>query len=380
MAGRYRGFGTKAVHVGQEPDATTGAVVPPVHHSSTYALGKGYRYSRIDNPTRLALEDALAALEDGRHGLSFSSGQAAGDAALGLLSAGEHVVAGRLLYGGTHRLLDEHARLGVGHTAVDSTDLAALEQAFQPGTRLVWIETPSNPLLDITDIAAVADIAHRHGARLLVDSTFASPYLQQPLKLGADIVLHSATKFLNGHADAVGGALVVDDDGLYGRLRDLQGVKGGVPGPDDCERVRRGMKTLEVRMLKHCENAYAVANYLLLQPDVDRVIYPGHAGHPGHALAQRQMRGYGGMISVVLKGGLERSKRFVQSAELFVNAVSLGGVESLLCRPAGATHAGLTPEYRQSVGLPDELIRLSVGIEDPGDIIGDLEQAIGRSR
>ncbi len=378
-------FSTRAIHAGQDPDPSTGAVMVPVYQTSTYAQAspgehKGYEYSRTRNPTRTALEANLAALEEGKHGLCFASGLAATDTVLKLLKSGDHVVAGNDLYGGTYRIFERVYRaFGLDFTFVDSRVPEKVREALRPGTRLVWLETPSNPLLGITDIAAIADFCRARGVLVVVDNTFATPYFQQPLRLGADIVVHSTTKYLGGHSDVIGGALVLDDDALRERLAFLQNAAGGVPGPMDCFLVLRGTKTLAVRMDRHMENAARIAEFLAAHPRVARVYYPGLRSHPGHDLARRQMRGFGGMLSFVLAGESEaEARRVVSATRIFTLAESLGGVESLIEHPASMTHGSIPPVERARSGLSDGLIRVSVGIEDIEDLIDDLSQALAR--
>jgi len=379
-------FSTQAIHAGQPADPTTGAIMTPVYLSSTFvqqAPGqhKGYDYGRTANPTRSALEANLAALEDGTYGLAFASGLAAESTVLQSLSSGDHVVCGQDLYGGTYRLMTKvFARFGIQASFVDATSLDAIQAALRPQTRLVWLETPSNPLLTVCDIAAIAELAHQHKARLAVDNTFASPYLQQPLRLGADIVIHSTTKYLGGHSDVIGGALVLNDEALYQELKFLQNAVGAVPGPLDCFLVLRGSKTLAVRMRQHCDNALQLARHLAAHPEVRQLAYPGLESSPYHALASRQMRAYGGMISLELQGGVERNIRFTTQTKLFALAESLGGVESLVGLPTVMTHASIPPAQRQQAGLPDALVRLSVGLEDIEDLIEDVDRAIETSR
>jgi cystathionine gamma-lyase len=342
---------------------------------------KGYDYGRTANPTRSALEANIAALEDGAYGLAFASGLAAESTVLQSLSSGDHVVCGQDLYGGTYRLMTRvFERFGIQSSFVDATSLDAIRAALRPQTRLVWLETPSNPLLTVCDIAAIAQLAHEHQARLAVDNTFASPYLQQPLRLGADIVIHSTTKYLGGHSDVIGGALVVKDEALYQELKFLQNAVGAVPGPLDCFLVLRGIKTLAVRMRQHCDNALQLARHLATYPEVRQLAYPGLESSPYHALASRQMRAYGGMISLELQGGVERNIRFTTQTKLFALAESLGGVESLVGLPTVMTHASIPPAQRQQAGLPDALVRLSVGLEDIEDLIEDVNRAIEASR
>lgn len=376
-------FATRAIHVGQPPDPATGAVVVPIYQTSTYAQAdvgqhKGYEYSRTGNPTRVALEACLASLESGRYGLAFASGMAAEDTLLHSLDAGDHVVVADDVYGGTYRLLKRVLeRAGIRSSFVDMARAADVEAALEPRTRLVWLESPTNPLLKLIDIRAVAEVAHARGIPVAVDNTFASPACQRPLELGADVVHHSTTKYLGGHSDVVGGALVTSDDALHERLRFLQNAVGGVPGPFDSWLVLRGLKTLAVRMRQHSQNAEQIARYLEAHPRVRRVYYPGLASHPRHALARQQMvGGFGGMLSFEVDGGLQAARRVVRSTRLFTLAESLGGVESLIELPALMTHASLPPEQRAAVGIDDGLIRLSVGIEDAEDLLEDLDQAL----
>lgn len=377
-------FGTAAVHAGQAPDPTTGAIMTPIYCTSTYVqeypavVKDGYDYSRGKNPTRTALEANLAALEGGRHGLAFSSGLAAiHTLLLGILQPGDRIVCGNDLYGGSFRLFRRvFEPLGMRVDVVDTTDLAQVDAALAAGpVRLVWLETPTNPLLRITDLAAVAGRAHAAGALVGCDNTFATPFLQRPLELGCDVVMHSVTKYLGGHSDLVMGALVLDDEALAEKLRFLQLAVGAVPGPFDCFLVLRGTKTLHVRMERHCSNAAALARHLAQHPRVARVFYPGLPEHPGHAVAARQMRAFGGMISFVLDGSVEDGMRFTTKTRLFSLAESLGGVESLIEHPPSMTHASIAPEQRRAAGLEDGLIRLSVGIEDEADLLEDLERA-----
>ncbi|MGB8932336.1 MAG: cystathionine gamma-synthase [Anaeromyxobacteraceae bacterium] len=382
---RHR-FETLAIHAGQPPDPRTGAVMTPIYLSSTFAQEgpgrhKGYEYSRSGNPTRDALEACYAALEGARHGFAFASGLAASDAVLHLLQAGDHVVASDDVYGGTFRILDKvYGRHGVAFDQVDMTDLAAVERAFKPTTRLVWIESPTNPLLKIADVAAVARLARAHGAISVVDNTFATPYFQRPLELGADLAVHSATKYLNGHSDVVGGAAMTSDDALAERLRFVQNAAGGVPSPMDCYLVLRGLKTLAVRMERHAEGALRIARWLEGHPQVERVLYPGLPSHPQHALARSQMRGFGGMLSFVIKGGLPAARAFLETLRVFACAESLGGVESLIEHPAIMTHASIPAAQRAALGIADGLIRVSVGIEHVEDLIADLEAGFTAAR
>ncbi|MFG0285160.1 MAG: cystathionine gamma-synthase [Phycisphaerales bacterium JB039] len=377
-------FGTRAIHAGQRADPTTGAIMTPVYLTSTFVqaspgeLKEGYDYSRSHNPTRTALEKNLASLEGARHGLCFASGCAAFDCVLHLMEPGDRVLISDDVYGGTNRLANRvFGRHGLDIQMIDMSDPASVRSAMNDNTRLVWLETPSNPMLKILDIERISAIARDGGALCAVDNTFATPYLQNPLALGADIVCHSATKYLGGHSDVVGGALLVNDDELRERLWFIQNSAGGVPSPMDCFLLLRSTKTLHVRMERHCANAAKVAEFLVGHSAVEKVIYPGLASHPQHALARTQMRGFGGMITCVLSGGLEASRKFLERVRLFSLAESLGGVESLIEHPAIMTHASVPPEQREKLGISDGLVRLSVGIEDVEDLIADLEQALG---
>lgn len=376
-------FATRAIHAGQRPDPTTGAVMTPVYLTSTYAqtspgVIKGrYDYARSANPTRTALEANLASLESGRHGLCFASGCAALDAVLHLFNAGDHAILGDDVYGGTFRLFHHvFARHGLEFSVVDLTDPAAATAAFRPTTRLVWLESPTNPLLKIIDIAAIAEIAHRHDALLAVDNTFATPYLQNPLALGADIVCHSSTKYIGGHSDLIGGALVVSSDELADRLRFLQNAVGAVPSAMDCFLLLRSTKTLHVRMDRHCANARRVAEFLADHPAIESVRYPGLPSHPQFELARRQMRDTGGIVTATIAGGLDAARTFLERLRLFTLAESLGGVESLVDHPAIMTHASIPEAQRRQLGITDGLVRFSVGIEDPDDLIHDLASAL----
>lgn len=377
------GFGTRAIHAGQPPDEKTGAVMVPIYQTSTYAqpsLGKhtGYEYSRTDNPTRTAYQQCLAALEGGTHALAFSSGLASTDCVLHTLKAGDHVLCCDDVYGGTYRLFERVYRgFGLDFTFVDMSDPAKVEAAFKPNTKLVWIETPTNPTLKLVDIEMVSSIARKKGAISVVDNTFMSAYFQQPLSLGADVVMHSVTKYMNGHSDVIGGALITSDDALYEKLKFYQNAVGAVPAPMDCFFVMRGLKTLHVRMERHGENAMKVAEFLSRHPKVERVIYPGLESHPQHGLAKKQMKGFGGMITFFIKGGLPEARTFLEKVRLFTLAESLGGVESLIEHPAIMTHASIPPENRKALGIHDNLVRVSVGIEDVKDLLQDLEQALG---
>ena len=375
---------TRLIHAGVQPDPHTGAIMTPIYQTSTYvqeAPGnhKGYEYARTQNPTRNALQQALASIENGQFGLCFSSGMAATDAVAKLLSPGDEVIVSDDLYGGAYRLFTKvFAPYGINFRFVPMTDAESIRQYIAPNTKMIWVETPTNPLLNIIDIAAVAAISKEFGATLVVDNTFASPYLQTPLDLGADIVLHSATKYLGGHSDVVHGALIMNDTGLEERLRFIQNSCGAVPGPQDCFLVLRGIKTLHVRMQRHCENGAAIAHWLRAHPKVDRVLWCGFQDHPNHAIAAKQMRGFGGMISFTLKGDrMADAMRVLSGTKLFSLAESLGGVESLIGHPATMTHASIPADERAKRGLTDSLIRLSVGIEDVDDLIADLSGAIG---
>ena len=376
-------FGTKAIHAGVSPDPSTGAIMTPIYQTSTYVQAspgdhKGYEYSRTHNPTRTALQDALAALENGKHGLCFASGMASIDTLVKLLKPGDHVVSTNDLYGGTYRLFTKvFQEFGVKFSFTDMSDAAAVERHITPATKLIWVETPTNPLLRVIDIAAMAALSKKHDCLLAVDNTFASPYLQNPLDLGADIVMHSLTKYIAGHSDVVMGALVVKDDQLAERLAFLQNSSGATPGPMDCFLVLRGIKTLHLRMQRHCENGAVVAEFLVKHPKVDRVHWPGLPDHPGHAIAKKQMRGFGGMVSFTLKGDrMEDATRVLSNTKLFALAESLGGVESLIGHPASMTHASIPREERLRNGLADTLIRLSVGLEDAEDLLADLAAAL----
>ncbi len=375
------GFGTLAIHAGQHPDPTTGAIMTPVYQSSSYVqpeLGRhlGYEYARTQNPTREALEGNVAALEGGRHGLAFASGLAAHDTMAKLFSAGDHIVSGEGVYGGTFRLFSRvFARLGLEFTFVDSGDLDQIRSAIRPNTRLVHVETPTNPMMRLTDLAACAEIAHAAGALLSVDNTFASPYNQRPLELGADLVLHSTTKYLNGHSDMVGGLVVTSSDEVHEQLRFLQNAAGAIPGPWDCWLALRGTKTLHLRMRAHNENGQRVAEWLEAHSKIERVYYPGLPSHPQHELAKRQMKGFTGMITVET-GSLERARALVNNTRIFSLAESLGGVESLIGHPAMMTHASVPVDRRQAMALSDGVVRLSCGVEDVEDLIADLDQAL----
>jgi cystathionine beta-lyase/cystathionine gamma-synthase len=375
-------FATRAIHVGQEADPTTGATIVPIYQTSTYTqegIGqhKGFEYSRTGNPTRAALEKCLASLEGATFGLAFASGTAASAAIMNLLSAGDHIVCADDVYGGTYRLFElVLKRYGLTYSWVDMTRAENVKQAIRPNTKMIWIETPTNPLLKIVDIAAVCEIARRSGAISVVDNTFASPCLQQPVELGADIVVHSTTKYIGGHSDVVGGAVMLSDEKRYQTIKYHQNAVGGVPGAFDSWLVLRGLKTLALRMQAHCDNAAKVAEFLERHPAVEKVVYPGLASHPQHALAARQMSGFGGMVSFVVKGGEAAARKIAGRTHLFALAESLGGVESLIGHPATMTHASIPVVEREARGITGGLLRLSVGIEDADDLVADLEEAL----
>lgn len=381
---KHHKIGTRAIHAGQSPDPSTGAVMTPIYATSTYVqkspgVHQGYEYSRSHNPTRFAYERCVASLESGTNGYAFASGLAATATVLDSLDAGSHVVCMDDVYGGTYRLFERVRRRSadLDFTFVDLNDMAALEAAVKPNTKLIWCETPTNPLLKIVDIARLAEFARKRGIRLAVDNTFSSPILQRPLELGAHLVMHSATKYLNGHSDIVGGMLVVGDDKeLAEQMTFLQNAVGGVQGPFDSFLALRGLKTLHLRMKAHCENAGELAAWLEKHPAIEKVLYPGLASHPQHALAKTQMDGFGGMISIFLKGGLESARRFMERTELFACAESLGGVESLVNHPAIMTHASIPADRRAALGVTDNLVRLSVGVEDVDDLRKELENAL----
>ena len=374
-----QGIDTIAIHAGNDPDPTTGAIMVPIYQTSTYVQDgpgghQGYEYSRTGNPTRTALEANLAALEGAAHGLCFASGSAAAATVIHSLSSGDHVIAGDDMYGGTFRLFDKvFERLGISFTYLDLTDAADIDAAFRPETRLVWLETPTNPMLKLVDIAAVCARAHARGVPVAVDNTFATPALQRPLELGADLVVHSTTKYLGGHSDVVGGAVLMNDEAWRARLAFLQNAVGAVPAPMDCFLTLRGTKTLPLRMERHGQNAQVIAELLAEHPAVSRVIYPGLPDHPQHALAARQMSGFGGMVTIVVKGGYDQAVRLLKATRVFSCAESLGGVESLIEHPASMTHASIPAEQRAALGIDDGLIRLSVGIESIADLTRDIE-------
>jgi cystathionine beta-lyase/cystathionine gamma-synthase len=379
-----KNLGTKYIHAGAHADPSTGAIMTPIYQTSTFVqaspgVHKGYEYARSQNPTRFALEEAFAVIENAKFGLAFSSGVAATDAVMRLLVPGDEVVAAHDMYGGTYRLFSKvYEKMGIVFNYVDTANAENVANAITPKTKLIWIETPTNPLMNITDIEAVAAIGKKHNCIVCVDNTFASPYLQNPLDQGASIVMHSATKYLGGHSDVIQGALMMNDEGLRDQLYFIQKSTGAVPGPQDCFLVLRGIKTLHVRMQRHCENGVKVAQYLRQHPKVQKVYWCGFEDHPNHAIAQKQMRGFGGMISFTLKDdSVEAATKVLSSTKIFSLAESLGGVESLINHPASMTHASIPRERRIANGLSDGLIRLSVGIEDAEDIIEDLAQAIG---
>ena len=381
---KSQGLGTRAIHAGQSPDPSTGAVMTPIYATSTYAqsspgVHQGFEYSRSHNPTRFAYERCVADLEGGRNGYAFASGLAATSTVLELLDSGSHVIAMDDVYGGTYRLFERVRRrsAGLDFSWVDLNDRAALEAAVKPNTKLIWIETPTNPLLKIVDIAAIAEFARARGILVGVDNTFATPMLQRPLELGAHLVMHSATKYLNGHSDIVGGMVVVGDDAeLAEKMTFLQNAIGGVQGPFDSFLALRGLKTLHLRMRAHCDSAMELAGWLARHPKVEKVLYPGLADHPQHALAKRQMDGFGGMVSVYVKGGFDGARRMMEQCKLFAVAESLGGVESLVNHPAVMTHASVPAENRARLGIHDNLVRLSVGVEDVADLRAELDAAL----
>ena len=387
MLKNRHGFATRAIHAGQQPDPTTGAIMTPIYATSTYVqdspgVHKGYEYSCTHNPTRKALEACLADLENAAHGFAFASGMAATATILDLLDAGSHVIAGDDLYGGTYRLFENVRRrsAGLSFSFVDFADMDAVAAAIRPETRMIWVESPTNPLLKVVDLEAVAQLARRHGLISVCDNTFASPWVQRPVDLGIDVVVHSTTKYLNGHSDVVGGAAVVSGDtpftDLAERIGYLLNAAGGVQGPFDAFLVLRSLKTLPLRMERHCANAMAVASWLERHPKIARVLYPGLASHPQHELAKRQMTGFGGMVTAVIDGGLAAARSFLERTQVFALAESLGGVESLVEHPAIMTHASIPAEVRTRLGIDDGLVRLSVGVEDIDDLIADLDQAL----
>lgn len=375
-------FGTRAIHAGQPPEKTTGAVMTPVFQTSTFAqpspgVHAGYDYSRADNPTREAYEKLVASLENADYGLAFSSGMASIDAIIHLLKTGDHVLCCDDVYGGTYRIFTKiYAQMGIQTSFVDFSDIKKLEASIQPNTKLIWLETPTNPLLKILDIKKISALAQSKNILTVVDNTFMSPYFQNPIDLGADIVMHSVTKYMNGHSDVIGGVVVTKHQKIFDELKFIQKSVGAVPGPWDSFLVMRGLKTLHVRMHAHAKNALAIAEFLESHKRVERVIYPGLKSHPEHQLAQEQMRGFGGMISFFIKGGEANARTFLEKVKIFTLAESLGGVESLIEHPAIMTHASIPKELRESVGITDNLIRLSCGIEDVNDLLEDLDQAL----
>jgi cystathionine gamma-lyase len=379
-----QGFATRSIHAGQQPDPSTGAIMTPIYATSTYVqespgVHKGYEYSRSQNPTRMAYERCVADLESGSAGFAFASGLAATATVLDLLDSGQHIIAMDDLYGGTYRLFERVRKrsAGLSFSFVDLADIKAVEAAIRPETRMIWLESPTNPLLRLVDLEAIAQLGKKHGIITCADNTFASPYVQRPIEHGFDIVMHSATKYLNGHSDMVGGIIVVGENAeLRDRLTFLQNAVGAVAGPFDSFLALRGLKTLALRMERHCQNAATVAAWLERHPKVARVHYPGLPSHPQHALAKRQMHGFGGMVTAILKGTLADSRRFLERCQIFALAESLGGVESLIEHPAIMTHASLPPEKRAALGIGDGLVRLSVGVEDEADLIADLAQAL----
>ncbi len=377
-------FETRVIHAGQSPDPSTGAIMPPIYATSTYVqespgVHKGYEYSRSQNPTRMAYERCIADLESGTQGFAFASGLAAIGTALELLDSGSHVIAMDDLYGGSYRLFENVRKrsAALDFSFVDMTDLSALEAAIRPETKMIWVETPTNPLLKLVDLEAIATLARKRGILCVCDNTFASPWVQRPIEQGFDMVMHSATKYLNGHSDMVGGVLVIGNrPDLAEQMAYLQNAVGAVQGPFDSFLALRGLKTLALRMERHCTSAKTIAAYLEAHPKVEKVYYPGLVSHPQHDLAKRQMHAYGGMVTAVLKGGLENARRFLERVELFALAESLGGVESLIEHPAIMTHASIPPENREALGISDGLVRLSVGVEGIDDLIADIEQAL----
>lgn len=384
MQSKDKQFATRTIHGGQSPDPSTGAIMPPIYATSTYVQEspgkhKGYEYSRTQNPTRMAYERCVADLESGTHGFAFASGMAATATVLEMLDTGSHVLAMDDLYGGTRRLFRgvRERSAGLEFSFVDLTDIVSAEAAIQDNTRLIWVESPSNPLLRIVDLAAIVALAKAKNILVVVDNTFATPYLQRPLEAGCDMVMHSATKFINGHSDMVGGIVATASDSLAEQLGYLQNSIGAVAGPFDSFLALRGVKTLDIRMRRHCENAQAIADWLERDARVDSVLYPGLASHPQHALAKRQMHGFGGIVTFFIKGDIETARRFLEQCEIFALAESLGGVESMVDHPAIMTHASVPKQRRLELGISDQLIRLSVGIEAIDDLVADLDQALG---
>lgn len=384
MTSTKHGFGTRAIHAGQAPDPRTGAVMTPIYQTSTFVQSspgkhQGYDYSRADNPTREAYEACVASLENAKYGLAFSSGCAAMDAIIHMFKSGDHILCGDDVYGGTFRLFDKiYKKLGIEFTYIDTTDASKVEAALEkhPHTRLLWLESPTNPMLKISDIQKLAALARSKGTLTAVDNTFMSPHFQKPLDLGADIAVHSVTKYMNGHSDVIGGALATNSKDLFDELKFVQKSVGAVPSPFESFLVMRGLKTLHVRMERHAQNAMEIARFLEKHPRVERVIYPGLESHPQHALARRQMSGFGGMITFFMKGGLSDAQRFLENVRIFALAESLGGVESLIEHPAIMTHASIPAENRKKLGISDTMVRISVGIEDVADLKDDLDQAL----
>lgn len=383
-AARDYSFATRAIHDGQEPDSATGALVTPIYQTSTFVLdelgvNKGFQYARTHNPTRSALEECLASLENAKYCLASASGLSAAATVINLMSAGDHVIVGEDVYGGVYRLFERvFTRYGITFTYIDGKDLDAIEAAITPQTKMVWLETPTNPLLRLADLSAVAAITKARKLIFVVDNTFATPYFQRPIELGADVVVHSTTKYISGHSDIIGGAVVTSNDELFEVLKFHNNAVGAVPGPFDCFLALRGVKTLALRMREHERNAFAVARFLEAHPAIEAVHYPGLESHPQHKLASKQMKGYGGVVACVVKGGLEAAKQVVNNTKLFQLAESLGGVKSLICHPATMTHAPIPKEVREPLGIVDGLIRLSLGIEDANDLIADLERVLPR--
>jgi cystathionine gamma-lyase len=378
-------FATRAIHQSQGSDPSTGALITPIFQTSTFELtelgqNKGYQYARTHNPTRTALEECLASLENARYGVACASGLAAVSVVAGILKAGDHVIVGEDVYGGVYRLFERvFSRYDIRFTYVNTRNIDAVAAAIQPNTKLVWLETPTNPLLRLADLAAVGELAAKHKLIYVVDNTFATPYFQRPLEFGANVIVHSTTKYLSGHSDIIGGAVITSDDDLYEQIKFTQNATGAVPGPMDCYLALRGIKTLALRMREHERNAQTIAQFLESHPQVEAVYYPGLESHPQHELAKRQMTGFGGMVSFVVKGGLPASRALVNSTQLFALAESLGGVKSLLCHPSSMTHAPIPLDVQKHCGIVQGLIRLSVGIEGSQDLIKDLEQALDKA-
>ncbi len=379
-------FATKAIHEGQEADPTTGALITPIYQTSTFVLeelgvNKGYQYARTHNPTRSALEECLASLENAKYCLASASGLSAAATVINLLSAGDHVIVGEDVYGGVYRLFEKvFSRYGLTFTYIDGKDINAIESAITPQTKLVWLESPTNPLLRLADLRKVGELTKSRGLIFAVDNTFATPYFQRPIELGADVVIHSTTKYISGHSDIIGGAIITSNDELYEVLKFHNNAVGAVPGPLDCFLALRGVKTLALRMKEHQNNAFAVARFLEQHPGVESVFYPGLTSHPQHELASEQMKGFGGVVACVVKGGIDAARDVVSNTKLFQLAESLGGVKSLICHPASMTHAPIPKEVREPLGIVDGLIRLSVGIEESTDLIKDLDTVLPKSK